>query len=76
MMEVERDDDIKQIDAGVKNKFNWHWLKSKDVEWCCPWTLPGARLPPGPSTNFRLLRGNLLASLKRISRSPVALKCM
>ena len=29
--QVRRDDsDIKEIDRGVKNKFNWNWLEEKD----------------------------------------------
>ena len=31
-VEVGRDGDVNQFDGGVENKFDWHWLKSKDVE--------------------------------------------
>lgn len=29
-MDVEREANLKQIDRGVKNRFNWRWLESKD----------------------------------------------
>ena len=43
-VEIGRDNDVKEIDVSVK-KDQQAWLKSNSVEWCCPLTMPGARLP-------------------------------
>ena len=39
MIIISRDGDCENIDACVKNKWNWHWLEKSvtvDCKKCCP----------------------------------------
>ena len=56
---ISRDEDCENIDACVKNKWNWHWLEKRV-------TVDGKKLLPSSAWNAGNLTFNVGESIRKV----------